>query len=226
MNRRTRFSTAAICSLMLLSITSFAQTVERPQTNPAQRPQEQAPAVSPAPATADPVANELGLLRKSLQALNARLREIGDKLLAPEVKTADTPNASNDRRSRLSLNLELLSRAEQRAEAMRRQLLELTEKETWFKNRLVQIDEDARPDSIDRSLSLVGSTRTPELRDVRRRVLDNERRGVESLLNQTAQSRLRLEDDVKQADALVARLRQRLLPLIEKEIDKINPDEK
>ena len=82
-----------------------------------------------------------------------------------------------------------------------------------------------RPDSIDRSMMVgsVGSVRTPELRDTRRRVLDNERRGVESLLGQTSQARARLEEDVRQADALVARLRMRLLPLIEKEIDKIDP---
>jgi hypothetical protein len=81
-----------------------------------------------------------------------------------------------------------------------------------------------RPESIERAASLVGSTRTAELRDVRRRVLENDRKGYESLLSQTSQSRLRLEDDVRQADAMVSRLRQRVLPLIEKEIDKINPN--
>ena len=76
-----------------------------------------------------------------------------------------------------------------------------------------------------RSLALVGTTiSTTDLRDNRRRILDNERKGVEILLNQTSLSRIRLEDDVKQADALVSKLRARLLPLIEKEIDKINPE--
>jgi hypothetical protein len=136
--------------------------------------------------------------------------------------------AADDRAKRIAQNLELLSRTEQRAEVMRKQLIELTEKETTFKTRMMQIDEDMRPDSIDRSVMIVGSigsTRTSDLRDTRRRVLDNERRGVESLLNQTSASRARLEEDVRQADALVARLRMRLLPLIEKEIDKINPAE-
>jgi hypothetical protein len=45
------------------------------------------------------------------------------------------------------------------------------------------------------------------------------------LLNVTTQSRIRLEEDVRQADQLVSRLRQRLFPLIEKEIDKINPNQ-
>jgi hypothetical protein len=168
--------------------------------------------------------NEVALLRKSLQTLNGRLREISDKLLAPDSKQAD---ASNPKQNRLATSLAILSQAEQRAELLRRQLLEMTEKETFYKNRLIQIDESLRPESIDRTLALVGTTvSTTDLRDTRRRVLDNERRGVESLLSQTSQSRQRLDEDVKQADALVARLRQRLLPLIDKEIDKINPDDK
>jgi hypothetical protein len=205
----------------LLGVDSAAQTNERRQ--PGATPREQEQPANSAPAAADPVANELALLRKSLQTLNARLREIGEKLFAADVKPGEAPD---DRQKRITQSLDLLSRSEQRAEAMRKQLIELTEKETTFKTRLVQIDEDLRPDSIDRSVTLVGSigsTRTPELRDTRRRVLDNERRGVESLLSQTSQSRARLEEDVRQADALVARLRLRLLPLIEKEIDKINP---
>jgi hypothetical protein len=149
------------------------------------------------------------------------LREISEKVLA----SGGTQSASpTDKQSRLALNLDVLTRAEQRAEIMRKQLLELIEKEMSSRSRLVQIDEEMRPESIERSMTLVGTTRAVELRDVRRRVLENERKGFESLLYQTAQSRLRLEEDVKQADALVFRLRQRILPLIEKEIEKINPN--
>jgi hypothetical protein len=175
------------------------------------------------PASADPVANEISLLRKSLQTLNTRLRDIGEKFFGPDAPKAG--DGADDRQKRIAQSIELLSRTEQRAEVMRKQLIELTEKETAFRTRMMQLDEDMRPDSIDRSLMVgsIGTTRTSDLRDTRRRVLDNERRGVEGLLNQTSQSRARLEEDVRQADALVARMRMRLLPLIEKEIDKINP---
>jgi hypothetical protein len=167
----------------------------------------------------DAVAAEIGLLRKSLQALNAGLREISAKAPAP-----DSGDALKGQQNRISLGLELLSRAELRAGALRKEYLELTEKETAYRTRLVQIDEDLRPDSIERATSLIGTTRAPELRDARRRILENERRGFESLLAQTLQGRNRLEDDVRQADALVSRLRQRVLPLIDREVEKINPD--
>jgi hypothetical protein len=215
---------AAICAATLFCFTSLAQTNERRPPIPAQQQPVDAQAAAP---SADTLVNEVALLRKSLQTLNTRLREISDKLFAPDAKQADASSASNPKQNRLAASLSILSQAEQRAELMRRQLLEMLEKETFYKNRLVQIDESSRPESIDRSLALLGTTiSTTDLRDTRRRVLDNERNGVLSLLNQTSQSRVRLEDDLKQADLLVAKLRQRLLPLIEKEIDKINPEEK
>ena len=129
----------------------------------------------------------------------------------------------NDKQKNIAASLTLLASAEQRAEIMRKQLIELIEKETSLKTRQVQLEEDMRPESIERALNPIGSTRTVEIRDTRRRVLETERRGVESLLIQTTQSRIRLEDDVRQADLMVSKLRQRLFPLIDKEIEKITP---
>ena len=215
MTTRARLLTAALCVATLLCAGARAQTPRPTNTTPL--PTDQAGAVS-----ADPVANEIALLRKSLQTLNARLREITEKVFSPEAGKAG--DATPGKQNPIAQNLDILTRAEQRAETMRRQLLELTEKETAYRTRLMQLDDDMRPDSIDRALAGVGTTRTPELRDLRRRQLDNERKGVEILLGQASTSRVRLEEDVKQADSLVARIRQRLLPLIEKEIDKLNPN--
>lgn len=216
MTTRARLLPAALCALTLLCAAARAQATRPPA----------ATTLPPDPASnsvsSDPVANEIGLLRRSLQTLNARLREISEKLLSPEAaKGGDA--AAGGKLNPIALNLDLLSRAEQRAEGLRRLLLELVEKETAFRTRIMQLDDDMRPDSIDRALSGVGTTRMNDLRELRRRQLDNERRGVELLLGQAAANRARLEDDVKQADQLVARMRQRLLPIIEREIDKLNP---
>ncbi|HEX8191142.1 MAG TPA: hypothetical protein VF586_22470 [Pyrinomonadaceae bacterium] len=215
MTTRARLLTAALCASTLLCAGVRAQTA--PPANTAPLPKEQAAAA----VSADPVANEIALLRKSLQTLNARLREIAEKVFSPDAVKAEGGPAG--RLSPLAQNLDILSRAEQRAEGLRRQLLEMTEKETAYRTRIMQLDDDLRSDSVERALSGVGTTRAPELRDLRRRQLENERRGVEILLGQAGTNRIRLEDDVKQADLLVARIRQRLLPLIEKEIDKLQP---
>lgn len=120
--------------------------------------------------------------------------------------------------------MELLARAEERAGILRKQLIESIEKETSYKSRLAQMDEEVRPENVERALSGVGTTRTAEIREVRRRSLEIEKRGLESLLNLNTQSRARLEEDVKQADSLVSRIRQRLFPLIDREMEKITPN--
>jgi hypothetical protein len=207
-----------ICVLTLFSAQSFAQNVSGP-ANATPQKQEQSTSPPPNRNSLEGVAYAIDLLRKSLQTANTRLREISDRLAAP-----DSKSASGSSQSRIAPNLELLARAEERAGILRKQLVETIEKETSYKSRLAQIDEDMRPENVERALSGVGTTRTSELRDVRRRSLDIEKKGLESLLNLAMQNHNRLEDDVKQADSLVSRLRQRLFPVIDREIEKINPD--
>jgi hypothetical protein len=171
-------------------------------------------------ASSDDVAKQIGMLRQSVQSLDATLNDIADKLIPVFTKAKD---AAAETQGRISSSFTLLTQAEQRAETMRRQLLELIEKETLYRTRITQLDEDMRPENVERTLNPYGTPRTAEIRDTRRRVLETERRGYVSLLALTTESRTRLEEEVRQADGLVQRLRQRLNPLIEKEIDKLTP---
>jgi len=189
-----------VSSLAFLSLTSYAQ--------------------GSAPPAGDQLTSEVAALRKSLQTLNNRLQAISDELLGPEKKSEDK---SVDPVKKVITNLDLLTHAEERAEVLRKQLIELIEKETAYKSRMTQFDEDLRPENIERSMAAMGGTRTAELRDQRRRVLENDKKGMENILSITVQSRIRLEEDVRQADLLVSKLRQRLFPLIDREIDKIPP---
>ncbi len=191
---------------LFLSLLGFVVVPAFAQTQPA--------------AADDSLTNEVAALRKSVQTLSNRLQTISDGLLNPARKSED---AANESIRKVVTNLDLLAHAEQRAEVLRKQLIELIEKETAYKIRMGQFDEDLRSENIERSMVGVGGTRTAEMRDTRRRGLENEKKGVESLLNVTVQSRIRLEEDVRQADLLVTKLRMRLFPLIEKEIDKIPP---
>lgn len=214
------FLPLVICALSLFSVQSFAQTVERRQPG-ATRQSEEPAAGQPGNAnTIEAVVNEIDLLRKSLQTLNLRLHEISERLPALDSK----PTVSNDKQNRIAPTLELLARAEERAGTLRKQLMESIEKETTYKSRLAQMDEEVRPENVERSLSGVGTTRTAEMREVRRRSLEIEKRGLESLMTLITQNRARLEEDVRQADSQVSRIRQRLLPLIDREIDKITPN--
>ncbi len=203
-----------VCVLTLCAATVLAQNGVSPK--PGETPSGPANNNS-----LEAVAYQIDLLKKSVQTLNGRLREIIDKQATPDSKSASAPA---DAQRRINASLELLTRAEERAGILRKQLIEVIEKDTSYRSRLAQIDEDMRPENIERVLSGVGSTRTPEIRDVRRRSLEIEKQGLQGLVNVNAQNRQRLDEDVRAADALVARLRQRLMPLLEREIEKINPN--
>jgi hypothetical protein len=217
MTIRGRLAPVVIGLMTCLTLPAIAQIQDRRQEVSTPQPQLQPPNST----SVEPVTKEIGLLRKALQNLNTSLREISLKLFAPDSKPGES---LDDKQKRIALNLDLLSRAEQRAEVLRKQLVEIIEKETSIRIRLAQNEEDMRPESVDRSVSGIGTTRTSEVRESRRRILELERKGLENLLNQTAATRARLEEDVRQSDSLVFRLRERLLPIIEKEIDKINPN--
>jgi hypothetical protein len=70
--------------------------------------------------------------------------------------------------------------------------------------RLKQLDEDMRPENIERSLALTGSTRPEDLREQRRRQLEAEKAGVQAQLDLLATSRARLETAIATAEGAEA----------------------
>jgi chromosome segregation ATPase len=100
-------------------------------------------------------------------------------------------------------------------ENLRSQLSDVQKKEEELQARVRQIEEDLRPENIERYFALNGSTRPEELREQRRRQLENQRATVQAQLDQLAQSRVRLEASIATAEA--AAYRQSALP------DSYNP---
>ena len=78
-------------------------------------------------------------------------------------------------------------------ETLRSQLLEAKAEETQLKDRQTQLDEDLKPENIERALAGIGSTKPEELRESRRRQLTIERDGVRAQLKIATTRRERLE---------------------------------
>ena len=158
---------------------------------------EPAPVDTSAPVgTSDPTIEEL---RMRLQQLEAK-----SKTKDPEQK-----------QRQLAMNLDFLTKSEQRSDSLRKQLFEMIEKENTIRGRMDQIDNDMRPESVERAMATVGSLRPEELRDQRRRSLGLEKTNLQVLLTEVQKNRTNLELNLQRSDALVERLRVRL----EKEID-------
>jgi hypothetical protein len=91
--------------------------------------------------------------------------------------------------------------ASQTAESLRQQLFEVESKEVELKARVQQLDEDLKPENIERYFAGVGSTRPEELREQRRRQLTIQKDGVNAQLAILSTSRSRLETAIAEADS-------------------------
>src|SRR6185295_7360655 len=111
---------------------------------------------------------------------------------------------------RYQLDMERLTRAEQRAEQLRGQLMDIQGKIADFEARIEQLEYALRPENIEAATQGYGSTRPEVARDTRRKQLESERGRVQAQLKLAETSRARLEVAVVNADAEVDNLRAKL----------------
>lgn len=107
-------------------------------------------------------------------------------------------------------DLERLTRAEQRAEQLRTQLREVTDKEFMLQERLAEIEYESTPESIQRRAALVGTLNPSAVRTAIEQQLGRERTRINKQLELLGASHSRLEASVASADVEVERLRQRV----------------
>ena len=137
-------------------------------------------------------------VRRTVNELSTQVTKLTDKL------------SQMEQQQRTLVDMERLSRAEVRAEALRTQLRDVQEKEGMLQARLEQIDYNLKPENIDRSVSTFGSTRPEEAREVRRSMLESDKTRTRAQLELYATSRQRLETAIINADLEVDKLRRRI----------------
>lgn len=111
---------------------------------------------------------------------------------------------------RYQLDMERLTRAEQRAEQLRMSLVDVQGKIADLEAQLEGIEFALRPENIERATATYGSTRPEEARNARQRQLENERNRVRSQLKILQTSQARLEVSCATADNEVELLRAKL----------------
>ena len=83
---------------------------------------------------------------------------------------------------------------------LKQQLLDVESKETRLRMRLEEIEEQLKPESIERELAGIGSTRPEELREHRRKLLTIERNGLQKQLDLLQEDRVRIEAAIAAAE--------------------------
>jgi hypothetical protein len=144
---------------------------------------------------------------KAIEDLKSRVKSL------ESVKKVD----QDENQKRLLMNLDILMRAEQRADTLRKQLFEMIEKESTIRTKLDQIENNIRPETIEREISFAGTMRPEELRNMRKKNLEIERTNLTSLLAEVQKTKTNIDQNVQRADLLVERFRAKM----EKEIDDL-----
>lgn len=137
-------------------------------------------------------------MQQTIDALSNQVNRLNDKLSQMQ---------ENDRSL---IDMERLTRAEQRAESVRAQMLDTESKLADLQARMDQVDYSLKPENIDRSIAGYGTAHPEEARDSRRRQLENEKARLQAQISLLENSRTRLQASLSTAEAEVDVLRRRL----------------
>jgi hypothetical protein len=138
-----------------------------------------------------------GDMQQTINTLSNQVDRLNDKL---------TQMQKNDQ---TLIDMERLTRAEQRAESLRSQQVDVESKLADLQSKLESIEYQLRPENIEHAAGY-GTVHPEEARETRRRQLENERGRVQAQIKILETSRVRLETSVRTADAEVDSLQRKI----------------
>lgn len=137
-------------------------------------------------------------MKKTIRGLSSQVDKLSEKI------------GQMEESQRSLVDLERLSRAEQRSAQLRSELHDTLSKESDLQARMEELDYALKPENIERSVAIFGSTHPEELREQRRKQLASEKERVQKQLDQLAANRARMEQAIAASDVEADRLRKRL----------------
>ena len=137
-------------------------------------------------------------MQQTIDALSNQVNRLNDKL------------SQMQENERSLIDMERLTRAEQRAESVRAQMLDTESKLADLQSRMDQVDYALKPENIDRSIAGYGTVHPEDARDSRRRQLENEKARLQAQISLLENSRTRLQASLSTAEAEVDLLRRRM----------------
>lgn len=145
-----------------------------------------------------PDTEALDQLRRSIRRLTADVERLANRVSALEKERL------------FDVTRVLLVGEEQRAEALQTRMRENLERQFALQARLEQVDNQLKPENIERMFVGFGMVRPEEARDTVRRRLGLEKQGLLAQLELVRQERNRFQSALATADVALQRLRLRL----------------
>lgn len=172
--------------------------------------------------TENPTVEQTETADEKIEKVNSSISDLNGRIKSLE---STQKNEYDEKQKRLLLNLDILTRAEQRVEALRKQLFDIIEKQNSAQSRLDQLEYESKPEIVERYSALTGSLKPEAVRDARKQMLDKEKANLQSLLQQIETNRASLEESVRKADFLVLKLRSKLEKDIENALNEETGDQ-
>lgn len=158
------------------------------------------------------ISDKLTDISKSLNSLNERLTKFS------ETFSSNQGLKLSENQQTILAAFEYLNRAEQRLATLQKLKIELAEKQSSVRLQVSDIEEQLRPESIDRSVAFRGTTKTEELREGRRQALNKEKAELNTLISDIQNSLNETNNEIRETEQFLRRIRQRIFPAIEREI--------
>ena len=146
--------------------------------------------------------------QKKPSVTSTRLTDLDGRV--KKLENGGTPTDPDAKQKRLLLNLDILNRAELRADNLRKQVFEMIDKQNAIEKRLDDIAYAIQPEVIERELQMAGSMHPEDVRENRRKQLAAEQANQQALLSQVQTTRASLEASLAKADDMVEKLRTKL----------------
>ena len=137
-------------------------------------------------------------MRKTIRSLSDQVDKLNQKI------------GQMEESQRSLVDLERLSRAEQRSAQLHAELREVQQKRSDLEAHLGDVEYALKPENIERATVGYGSTRPEEVREQRRKQLEGERDRTRRQLDELAANEQRLQQAIVTADAEIDRLQKRL----------------
>ncbi len=153
---------------------------------------------------------------ETVNELSDRDDENEIKLPRRTTSTSTEDSASTaEKQKKMMVYLDLLTKTEQRADTLRKQLYDLIDKQNELQLKAKQLEFMLRPESIQSSTNLTGSLRPEDLREQRKKSLELEKENTGILLQQLESRRTTLELNVQKAESLVEKIRARFDKIVD-----------
>lgn len=137
-------------------------------------------------------------MKRTIRTLSNQVDKLGDKL--NEMQTSQQS----------MVDLERLSRAEQRSSQLRTEFRDVESKKADLEVHLEQLENDLKPENIERAVAGYGTTRPEELRAQRQKSLENDRTRTRQQIDQLTASESRIQQAIATSDVEIDRLQKKL----------------